>query len=114
MDSTESLAESEMGELKREVERLQCAGTGLRSFFFSSRRRHTRYWRDWSSDVCSSDLGTKREGSPDLPEPSRGAAGRECGDLLPGGPGAGRGYAPLDCMATLPPAAANLDRKSVV
>src|SRR3712207_109228 len=26
------------------------------SFFFSSRRRHTRYWRDWSSDVCSSDL----------------------------------------------------------
>src|SRR3712207_1030142 len=25
-------------------------------FFFSSRRRHTRYWLDWSSDVCSSDL----------------------------------------------------------
>src|SRR5215217_5424711 len=25
-------------------------------FFFSSRRRHTRYWRDWSLDVCSSDL----------------------------------------------------------
>src|SRR6476620_4441910 len=25
-------------------------------FFFSSRRRHTSYWRDWSSDVCSSDL----------------------------------------------------------
>src|SRR3712207_2747915 len=25
-------------------------------FFFSSRRRHTRYWRDWSSVVCSSDL----------------------------------------------------------
>src|SRR3712207_9262928 len=24
--------------------------------FFSSRRRHTRYWRDWSLDVCSSDL----------------------------------------------------------
>src|ERR1035437_1362286 len=24
----------------------------------SSRRRHTRYWRDWSSDVCSSDLMT--------------------------------------------------------
>src|SRR3712207_5640291 len=24
--------------------------------FFSSRRRHTRYWRDWSSYVCSSDL----------------------------------------------------------
>src|SRR3712207_8910249 len=28
-------------------------------FFFSSRRRHTRYWRDWSSDVCSSDLVSK-------------------------------------------------------
>src|SRR5699024_11243868 len=27
------------------------------SFFFSSRRRHTRSKRDWSSDVCSSDLG---------------------------------------------------------
>src|SRR5947209_9192081 len=26
-------------------------------FFFSRRRRHTRYWRDWSSDVCSSELG---------------------------------------------------------
>src|SRR3712207_7683186 len=25
-------------------------------YFFSSRRRHTMYWRDWSSDVCSSDL----------------------------------------------------------
>src|SRR5258707_7267184 len=25
-------------------------------FFFTSRRRHTRYGRDWSSDVCSSDL----------------------------------------------------------
>src|SRR5690625_2238623 len=28
------------------------------SFFFSSRRRHTRWPRDWSSDVCSSDLVT--------------------------------------------------------
>src|SRR5437762_5814801 len=28
------------------------------SFFFSSRRRHTRYIGDWSSDVCSSDLVT--------------------------------------------------------
>src|SRR6185295_19409724 len=35
-------------------------------FFFSSRRRHTRYWRDWSSDVCSSDLKARlrREGVP--------------------------------------------------
>src|SRR6266542_4514539 len=29
-------------------------------FFFSSRRRHTRCYRDWSSDVCSSDLVTTR------------------------------------------------------
>src|SRR5690606_40697943 len=29
-------------------------------FFFSSRRRHTRFSRDWSSDVCSSDLGSPR------------------------------------------------------
>src|SRR5437867_12964307 len=27
-------------------------------FFFSSRRRHTRSYGDWSSDVCSSDLST--------------------------------------------------------
>src|SRR6266498_3708179 len=32
-------------------------------FFFSSRRRHTRCGRDWSSDVCSSDLA----GRPRLP-----------------------------------------------
>src|SRR5207248_6441119 len=29
-------------------------------FFFSSRRRHTRSYGDWSSDVCSSDLGRTR------------------------------------------------------
>src|SRR5256885_3738668 len=28
-------------------------------FFFSSRRRHTRLQGDWSSDVCSSDLGIR-------------------------------------------------------
>src|SRR5699024_11330167 len=30
-------------------------------FFFSSRRRHTRSKRDWSSDVCSSDLDQGRD-----------------------------------------------------
>src|SRR5207248_7777906 len=30
-------------------------------FFFSSRRRHTRSYGDWSSDVCSSDLSTRRK-----------------------------------------------------
>src|SRR5437763_16967353 len=40
-----------------------CSAAGLKAwilvasyFFFSSRRRHTRYIGDWSSDVCSSDL----------------------------------------------------------
>src|SRR5438445_9575597 len=33
----------------------------LSVFFFSSRRRHTRYWRDWSSDVCSSDLPSAKK-----------------------------------------------------
>src|SRR5947199_4514943 len=32
-----------------------CTQSGF-SFFFSSRRRHTRCLSDWSSDVCSSDL----------------------------------------------------------
>src|SRR5437868_15065712 len=36
-------------------------------FFFSSRRRHTRSKRDWSSDVCSSDLEPK---SPPLSSPA--------------------------------------------
>src|SRR3712207_1097885 len=36
-------------------------------FFFSSRRRHTRYWRDWSSDVCSSDLVLERRMTTDAP-----------------------------------------------
>src|SRR5256886_13152586 len=32
------------------------------AFFFSSRRRHTRFDCDWSSDVCSSDLPPERAG----------------------------------------------------
>src|SRR3712207_8792691 len=43
-------------------------GTGIRggrgrvgACFISSRGRHTRYWRDWSSDVCSSDLQKTRK-----------------------------------------------------
>src|SRR5688572_28054760 len=38
-----------------EQERMETLG----SFFFSSRRRHTRFDCDWSSDVCSSDLATR-------------------------------------------------------
>src|SRR2546430_5550198 len=33
-------------------------------FFFSSRRRHTRFDCDWSSDVCSSDLAPARAPTP--------------------------------------------------
>src|SRR5439155_2886729 len=35
-------------------------------FFFSSRRRHTRWPRDWSSDVCSSDLAGQRNVAQDI------------------------------------------------
>src|SRR2546422_8006838 len=35
-------------------------------FFFSSRRRHTRCSRDWSSDVCSSDLEQRLAGEANL------------------------------------------------
>src|SRR5260370_19691265 len=35
-------------------------------FFFSSRRRHTRFKCDWSSDVCSSDLHSKGIGHRDI------------------------------------------------
>src|SRR6266568_9038529 len=39
-------------------------------FFFSSRRRHTRWNCDWSSDVCSSDLSTSRATArPTMPAP---------------------------------------------
>src|SRR5690606_40717101 len=38
-----------------------------RKFFFSRRRRHTRFSRDWSSDVCSSDLGATIAGDTEHP-----------------------------------------------
>src|SRR5690349_21906631 len=49
-------------------------------FFFSSRRRHTRSLRDWSSDVCSSDLAAILAAaiahSPEAEEILRGARTR--------------------------------------
>src|SRR3989337_3400272 len=46
---------------------------GDRPFFvFSSRRRHTRFYRDWSSDVCSSDLDISHEGRQAVDESIRG------------------------------------------
>src|SRR2546429_257640 len=39
----------------KEIKYLNAKGALTYFFFFSSRRRHTRCSRDWSSDVCSSD-----------------------------------------------------------
>src|SRR6266576_5875456 len=45
-------------------------------FFFSSRRRQTRSLRDWSSDVCSSDLGTRPQAfTPRTPSSASAATG---------------------------------------
>src|SRR5690606_8105905 len=53
-------------------------------FFFSSRRRHTRFSRDWSSDVCSSDLTDLAAEAIDLPDPRLPRYGRDydIGDLV--------------------------------
>src|SRR5690606_40151211 len=66
-------------------------------FFFSSRRRHTRFSRDWSSDVCSSDLEfgvalRARRELPDYPErrADTGTAGRRAVDRDRGQRRAGR------------------------
>src|SRR6266581_6451387 len=64
-------------------------------FFFSSRRRHTRWTGDWSSDVCSSDL---RPGGH-LRQPRRGdhgRPGRREGDRDRGQPARGRRPGPRD------------------
>src|SRR5690606_39481963 len=45
-------------------------------FFFSSRRRHTRFSRDWSSDVCSSDLA---QAVKDLEEAAQRTSGAGSG-----------------------------------
>src|SRR2546430_10421430 len=65
----------------------------LNFFFFSSRRRHTRFDCDWSSDVCSSDLGDllligsqvirfRRLGYPG-PHPPDADATKRMGSLIP-------------------------------
>src|SRR5207248_3682802 len=46
-------------------------------FFFSSRRRHTRSYGDWSSDVCSSDLGHQAPGERALRQAIGGLSRRE-------------------------------------
>src|SRR5690606_39494890 len=59
-----------------------------RLFFFSRRRRHTRFSRDWSSDVCSSDLHPMSDTwrgemlrSPELVEAFAGQLRRVLDDL---------------------------------
>src|SRR5690554_7147272 len=44
----------------------RCVYSRFLLFFFSSRRRHTRCGRDWSSDVCSSDLVRLVSGKLDI------------------------------------------------
>src|SRR5690606_39802718 len=53
-------------------------------FFFSSRRRHTRFSRDWSSDVYSSDLGARRPraGASELACTGRGELEPSCRGAL--------------------------------
>src|SRR5207249_7751778 len=55
-------------------------------FFFSSRRRHTRSKRDWSSDVCSSDLDPLRDPHPgiDVGEDLVGDRAGPLGEVLAG------------------------------
>src|SRR5256886_10220729 len=53
------------------LDRMHWSSNYLYVFFFSSRRRHTRFDCDWSSDVCSSDLQTRTiSGSKKVPLPS--------------------------------------------
>src|SRR5438128_4824131 len=68
-------------------------------FFFSSRRRHTRCYRDWSSDVCSSDLGQLAVALVDDPGTAQQLRPADRPDSLPGiggvdekGGGAGLGH----------------------
>src|SRR5690606_39597279 len=63
-------------------------------FFFSSRRRHTRFSRDWSSDVCSSDLWGSRRARNGRRIADRGgenAARSVCGDAVVGTDGTAGG-----------------------
>src|SRR5437870_835320 len=58
------------------------------AFFFSSRRRHTIWPRDWSSDVCSSDLREKASVGPPESRTSVCSATRDT--CAPGAPRADR------------------------
>src|SRR5690348_17692688 len=53
---------------------------GCLNFFFSSRRRHTRWTGDWSSDVCSSDLAPRQAEERDHPGAGQGSDSRGRGE----------------------------------
>src|SRR2546430_12541524 len=55
-----------------------CILLRMHGFFFSSRRRHTRFDCDWSSDVCSSDLACLKFPDPEI----EARADRIRGDLV--------------------------------
>src|SRR2546422_6957852 len=77
-------------------------------FFFSSRRRHTRCSRDWSSDVCSSDLVQALEGGELVEGGLHGAVGV----VLVGDRRAPQGHDRVaDELESVPPFS-NTDRKS--
>src|SRR3989449_5915398 len=56
-------------------------------FFFPSRRRHTRCSRDWSSDVCSSDLHLLQKGSLCSVPLALGGSSKQFGSYESGLPG---------------------------
>src|SRR5256884_1639499 len=55
MQSTRIKVQPAMASARKDTNK-PITSVGLTRFFFASRRRHTRCSRDWSSDVCSSDL----------------------------------------------------------
>src|SRR5439155_6750971 len=70
-----------------ESSRGKCEGRVRRdAFFFSSRRRHTRWPRDWSSDVCSSDLTHPRDADTGWRRARRCRSGRAAARAAPQSP----------------------------
>src|SRR5690554_8199679 len=73
-------------------------------FFFSSRRRHTRCGRDWSSDVCSSDLAHSARMVGDETMRAEWALGKVIGQdlltIIDDGNILGSGYTPYDDEGT--------------
>src|SRR3712207_6854777 len=76
-------------------------------FFFSSRRRHTRYWRDWSSDVCSSDLA-----HGDVPLRAKDLSNRPCRSIDQALRALGEEYIAADDRVVADVAPSRQDRKS--